>query len=113
MITIDDGEEGELVVISKGQSVHMVDKGLVSTVRENEAVIPGYILALKIHFLNSPYEFCDLEDSWIRGTLTLHGFIFEQPEERGFWYDGVVTAWRSTSSRKVLEVTIHGPDQSR
>ena len=33
----------------------------------------------------------------------------EKPEERGFWYDAVVTAWRSTSTRKVLEVTIQGP----
>ena len=33
----------------------------------------------------------------------------EQPEERGFWYDAVVTAWRSTTTRKVLEVTIQGP----
>ena len=33
----------------------------------------------------------------------------EEPEQRGYWYDSVVTAWRSTSTRKVLEVTIYGP----
>ena len=32
-----------------------------------------------------------------------------RPEERGFWYSALVTAWRSTSSSKVLEVTITGP----
>ena len=36
-------------------------------------------------------------------------YNMEEPEQRGYWYDAVVTAWRSTSTRKVLEVTIYGP----
>jgi len=36
-------------------------------------------------------------------------YNIDNPEERGFWYDAVVTAWRSTSSKKVLEVSILGP----
>ena len=36
-------------------------------------------------------------------------YNMEEPEQRGYWYDGVVTAWRSTSTMKVLEVTIYGP----
>ena len=40
-------------------------------------------------------------------------YNIEQPEARGFWYDAVVTAWRSTSTRKVLEVTIQGPGGRR
>ena len=35
-------------------------------------------------------------------------YNIDKPEERGFWYDAKVTAWRSTSSTKVLKVTIIG-----
>ena len=33
-------------------------------------------------------------------------YNIDQPEERGFWYDAVVTGWRCTSSLKSLVVTI-------
>ena len=52
---------------------------------------------------NIPFLDLDLKNE------VMVNYNIERPEERGFWYDAVVTAWRSTSSRKVLEVTIQGP----
>ena len=52
---------------------------------------------------NIPFLDLDLKNE------VMVNYNIEQPEERGFWYDAVVTAWRSTSTRKVLEVTIQGP----
>jgi len=36
-------------------------------------------------------------------------YNIEKPEERGFWYDAVVTGWKCTSTNKNLVVTIKGP----
>ena len=42
--------------------------------------------------------------------VVLVNYNIDSPEEKGYWYEGTVTAWRSTSSKKVLEVTIKGPE---
>ena len=56
---------------------------------------------------NIPFLELDLKNE------VMVNYNIEKPEERGFWYDAVVTAWRSTSTRQVLQVTIQGPGSKK